>query len=29
MATFFTPPDISLPMTTPPCPRSIVQLVMV
>jgi len=29
MVTFFTPPLISLPITTPPCPLNMVQLVMV
>ena len=29
MTTFFTPPDISLPITTPPCPASMVKLVIV
>ena len=29
MVTRLTPPDISLPITTPPCPESITQLVIV
>src|SRR5690606_28720992 len=29
IVTFFIPPDTSLPITTPPCPLSIVQLVIV
>ena len=29
MVTRFTPPDISLPITTPPCPESMIQLVIV
>ena len=29
IATLLTPPDISLPITTPPCPESIIQLVIV
>ena len=29
MVTFFTPPLISLPITTPPCPLNMVQLVIV
>jgi hypothetical protein len=29
MAMFFTPPDVSLPMTTPPWPFAMVQLLIV